>query len=206
MMNLIVALKKRNIYIYITIRNGWENIRTHSRFIIGDGTRVKFWKDLWCENQSLEDAFPNLFNLAVNKEGWVAEDWEEDGVRGSWGLRFNRHLNDWEVGEVESLLSKLHPLTIRSGVDDLLWWRENKNGTFSVKSFYDSFSRGTRPPFLARVIWTPWVPIRASFFGWEVAWSRLLVIDRLKRSGWNIPNRCYLCKNEKETTDHLLLF
>ena len=59
---------------------------------------MKFWKDLWCENQSLEDAFPILFNLTVNKEGWVAEAWEEDGVGGSWGLRFNRHLNDWEVG------------------------------------------------------------------------------------------------------------
>ena len=113
---------------------------------------MKFWKDLWCENQSLKDAFPNLFNLAVNKEGWVADAWEEDGVRGSWGLRFNRHLNDWEVGEVESLLSKFHPLTVRRGVDDLLWWRENKNGTFSVKSFYGSFSRGTRPPFPARII------------------------------------------------------
>ena len=104
------------------------------------------------------------------------------------------------------MLSKLHPLTIRRGMDDLLWWRENENGTFSVKSFYDSFSRCTRPPFQARVIWTPWVPIRASFFGWEAAWSRLLTIDRLKRSGWNIPNRCYLCKNEEETTYHLLLF
>ena len=122
------------------------------------------------------------------------------------GLRFNRHLNDWEVGKVESLLSKLHPLTIRRGVDDLLWWRENENGTFSVKSFYDSFSRSTRPPFQARVIWTPWVPIRASFFSWKAAWSRLLTIDCLKRSGWNIPNRCYLCKNEEETTNHLLLF
>ncbi|RVX15105.1 putative ribonuclease H protein [Vitis vinifera] len=101
----------------------------------GDGTRVKFWKDLWCENQSLEDAFPNLFNLTANKEGWIAKAWEEDGVGGSWGLRFNRHLNDWEIGEVESLLSKLHPLTIRRGVDDLLWWGENKNETFSVKSF-----------------------------------------------------------------------
>ncbi|RVX15939.1 Pentatricopeptide repeat-containing protein [Vitis vinifera] len=115
------------------IRNGWENIRTHSRFIVGD----------------------------VNKEGWVADAWEEDGVRGSWGLRFNRHLNDWE----------------------------NKNGTFSVKSFYGSFSRGIRPPFPTRIIWTPWVPTGASFFGWETAWNRLLTIDRLKRSGWNIPNR-----------------
>ena len=167
---------------------------------------MKFWKGLWCENQSLEDAFPNLFNLTVNKEGWVVEAWKEDGVGGSWGLRFNRHLNDWEMGEVESLLSELHPLTIRRGVDDLLWWRDNKNGTFLVKSFYNSFSRGIRTPFSARIIWTPWVPIRASFFGWEVAWSRLLTIDHLKRSGWSIPNRCYLCKNEEETIDHLLLF
>ena len=68
--------------VWKAIRNGWENIRTHSRFIIGDGTRVKFWKDLWCGNQSLKYAFPNLFNLAVNKDGWVVEAWEEDGVGG----------------------------------------------------------------------------------------------------------------------------
>ncbi|RVW54709.1 NADH dehydrogenase [ubiquinone] flavoprotein 2, mitochondrial [Vitis vinifera] len=171
------------------IRNGWENFRSHSRFIIGHGTRLKFWKDLWCGNQSLEEAFLILFNLSINKEGWVAEAWEEDEVGGSWGLRFNRHLNDWEVGEVESLLSKFHHLTIRRGVDDLLLWKENKNGTFSVKSFYSLLSRGKEPPFPARTIWTPWVPIRDSFFRWEMAWSRLLTIDRLRRFGWSIPNR-----------------
>ncbi|RVX04892.1 hypothetical protein CK203_019123 [Vitis vinifera] len=132
--------------VWKAIRNGWKNFRSHSCFIIGDDTRVKFWKDLWCENQSLEEAFPFLFNLSVNKEGWVAEAWEENEVGGSWGLRFNRHLNDWEVGEVESLLSKLHPLTIRRGVNDSLRWKENKNGTFSVKSFYTHSQGASSPP------------------------------------------------------------
>ncbi|RVW45726.1 hypothetical protein CK203_094993 [Vitis vinifera] len=59
------------------IRNGWESFRSHSRFIVGDGIRVKFWKDLWCENQSLEEAFPTLFNLSVNKDSWVAEAWRK---------------------------------------------------------------------------------------------------------------------------------
>ncbi|RVW18195.1 Transposon TX1 uncharacterized 149 kDa protein [Vitis vinifera] len=113
----------------------------------GDDTRVKFWKDLWCENQSLEEAFPTLFNLSINKDRWVAEAWEEDRVGGSWAPRFNRHLNDWEVGEVESLLGKLLPMTIRRGVNDSLQWKENKNGTFSVKSFYSSLSRGIKTPF-----------------------------------------------------------
>ncbi|RVW16810.1 putative ribonuclease H protein [Vitis vinifera] len=200
------ARNRYGVGVWKAIRKGWENFRSHSRFIIGDGTRVKFWKDLWCGNQSLEEAFPILFILSVNKEGWVAKAWEEDEGGGSWGLRFNRHLNDWEVGEVESLLSKLHPLTIRRGVEDLFRWKENKNGTFSVKSFYSSFSRDTKPPFPARTIWMPWVPIRASFFGWEAAWNRLLTTDRLKRFGWSIPNRCFLCKYKEETTDHLLLF
>ncbi|RVW99827.1 putative ribonuclease H protein [Vitis vinifera] len=192
--------------VWKAIRNGWENFRSHSRFLVGDGTRVKFWKDLWCENQSLEEAFPILFNLSVNKEGLVAEAWEEDGAGGSWGPRFNRHLNDWKVGEVENLLSKLHPLAIRRGVDDSLRWKANKNGTFSVKCFYSSLSMGINHPFPANTIWTSWAPTRASFFGWEAAWNRLLTIDRLKRFGWNIPNRCFLCKNEESSIDHLLLF
>nr|CAN60781.1 hypothetical protein VITISV_022451 [Vitis vinifera] len=183
-----------------------ENESLWKQIISRDGTRVKFWKDLWCENQSLEEAFPTLFNLSINKDSWVAEAWEEDGVGGSWAPRFNRHLNDWEVGEVESLLGKLLPMTIRRGVNDSLRWKENKNGTFSVKSFYSSLSRGIKTPFPARTIWTPWVLIRASFFGWEAAWSRLLTTDRLKRFGRSIPNRCFLCKNEEETIDHLLLF
>ena len=81
--------------VWKAIRNGWESFHSHSCFFVGDDTRVKFWKDLWCENQSLEEAFPTLFNLSVNKDSWVAEAWEEGGVGGSWAPRFNRHLNDW---------------------------------------------------------------------------------------------------------------
>ena len=51
-----------------------------------------------------------------------------------------------EVGEVDSLLGKLLPMTIRRGVNDSLRWKENKNGTFSVKSFYSSLSRDIKPP------------------------------------------------------------
>ncbi|RVX13211.1 Transposon TX1 uncharacterized 149 kDa protein [Vitis vinifera] len=105
--------------------------------------------------KSLSKSSP-LSGWWLTRRRWVAKAWEEDEGGGSWGLRFNRHLNDWEVGEVESLLSKLHPLTIRRGVEDLFWWKENKNGTFSIKSFYSSFSRDTKPPFPARTIWTPW--------------------------------------------------
>ena len=55
------------------IKKDWEIIRSRSRFIVGNGRKVKFWKDLWCEFQALKDVFPNLFRLAVNKDQWVCD-------------------------------------------------------------------------------------------------------------------------------------
>ena len=48
--------------------------------------------------------------------------------------------------------------------------------------------------------------MRVSFFAWEASWNRVLTTDQLKRRGWNMPNRCFLCKEEEETNDHLFLF
>ena len=35
---------------------------------MGDGRRVRFWLDEWCEDEPLGDAFPSLFILAASKE------------------------------------------------------------------------------------------------------------------------------------------
>ena len=61
--------------VWKAIRKYWESIRSRSCFIIGNGRKVKFWKDLWCEDQALKDVFPNLFQLAVNKDRWVFDAW-----------------------------------------------------------------------------------------------------------------------------------
>ena len=42
-------------------------------FSVGDDKRVRFWKDIWCGNMSLCEAFPSLFDLAVSKYAWVAD-------------------------------------------------------------------------------------------------------------------------------------
>ena len=47
--------------------------------------------------------FPNLFLLVVDKDGWVSDAWEEGGELVCWSPRFSRRLNDWKMGEVESV-------------------------------------------------------------------------------------------------------
>ena len=68
-----------------TIRNWWESIKGRSHFKIGNGRRIKFWKNRWCGNLSLEEAFLSLFSISTAKDSWVAKVWEQVGERGWWG-------------------------------------------------------------------------------------------------------------------------
>ena len=37
----------------------------NAKFQIGDGNRVRFWKDLWCGEEALCRSFPTLFSLIL---------------------------------------------------------------------------------------------------------------------------------------------
>ncbi|RVX22011.1 hypothetical protein CK203_001104 [Vitis vinifera] len=91
------GLEVRGAYgvgVWKTIRKDWESIHSKSHFIVKNGRKVKFWKDLWCEDQTLKDVFPNLFRLVVNKDEWVFDAWEEGG---EWVLHssIKRNLIGW---------------------------------------------------------------------------------------------------------------
>ena len=55
------------------IRKEWPNFFQNSVFVLGDGRRINFWKDVWCGGEALCARFPSLFNLALNKEARVAD-------------------------------------------------------------------------------------------------------------------------------------
>ena len=62
-------------------------------FIVGNGRRVRFWRDRWCRDSPLCMSFPSLFALAVEKEAWVADFWDPLAERG-WNPCFLRAFND----------------------------------------------------------------------------------------------------------------
>ena len=53
------------ICLWKEIRIEWEVILKNSKFVISDGSRVRFWKDLWCGDVALCMAYPTLFSLVV---------------------------------------------------------------------------------------------------------------------------------------------
>ena len=60
-------------------------------------------------------------------------------------------------------------------------------------------------PFSKSIIWSPCVPNKVCFFAWEATWGKALMLDQLKKRGWSLLNRCYLCGAVEEAVDHLLI-
>ena len=58
------------------IRKDWTTILNNGKFLIGDGRRVYFWKDIWCGEEALCKSFSTLFNMAINKDALVKDVWD----------------------------------------------------------------------------------------------------------------------------------
>ena len=66
-------------------------------FVVGNGLRLKFWRDVWCRNTPLCESYPSLFALASSKDAWVGECWSNPSEGEGWNPLFTKPFNDWEV-------------------------------------------------------------------------------------------------------------
>ncbi|RVW51874.1 hypothetical protein CK203_067969 [Vitis vinifera] len=174
-------------------------------FSVGNGRRVKFWKDNWCGNFTLCNSFPSLYAFATYKEAWIEEMWDHSGGEGVWSPSFSRPFNDWEVEEVERLLLTIQGRRLNPLLEDRLLWKETKDEIFSVKSLYSILVSRRGVQFPINIIWNPCVPTKVCFFAWEAFWGKVLTLDQLKKRGWCLANRCFLCCEEEESIDHILI-
>ncbi|RVW30599.1 LINE-1 reverse transcriptase-like [Vitis vinifera] len=189
------------------IRMDWELVSNRLVFIVGNGRRVRFWRDKWCGDSPLCSSFPSLFALTVDKEESVVDVWDSlaEGGWGGWNPCFLRAFNDWEVEEASSFMERLHRNRVIEDVEDMESWTETKSGKFSVKSLYLALEAGCSAQFPSSLIWNENVQPKISFFAWEATWGKALTLDKVQKRGWALANRCFLCLENEETIDHLLL-
>ena len=153
----------------------------------------------------LSHVFPTLFNLAAHKDARVADVWDSSVEAGGWSPVFLRPFNDWEMEEVDRFLLFLHNKKIRSIQEDRLLLKESITDGFSVRQMYRKLMFSPPLDFPSRSIWNPIVPPKLGFFAWEASWGKVLTLDHLKRRGITLVNRCFLCEENEETIDHLLI-
>ena len=183
----------------------WRDLYTHVSYQLGNGSKIRFWHDVWCGQMSFRDKFPELFALATYQEASVEECWSPSLVGGSWLPLFRRGAQDWELEAFVELFSALQEACPASQEVDKWRWKRQGKGRFTVSSFYHDLTGMGDPMFPWKGIWVSKVPSKVCFFGWTAARGAILTIDNLRRRKIVVTEWCYMCKRSAESTDHLLL-
>ncbi|RVW37986.1 putative ribonuclease H protein [Vitis vinifera] len=170
----------------------------------GKGTKVRLWTDHWCGNEVLAQTFPQLFELAVQRNASINEMWDSSLGQGGWNIRLSRNLNDWELDALGELLHLLRDLRT-SLEEDTVIWKGESHGLFRIRDAYKLLAGSNVINFPKKGIWVDKVPTKVAFFAWEASWEKVLTLDKLQRRGWQFPNRCFLCGCEEENVNHILL-
>ncbi|KAJ9691054.1 hypothetical protein PVL29_013294 [Vitis rotundifolia] len=196
---------RNGVGLWKAIRKKWWLLDGRFAYQVGNGQRVRFWKDKWCEDGPLCESFASLFSISLSKDAWVSEVWNPVSDGDGWTPLFVRAFNDWEVALVERLLQKIHTFRVQGEEEDSVIWTASKDGVFSIKSLYSMLEEGGSSLFPSKSIWRVRVPTKVAFFAWEASWGKVLTLEQLQRRGFSMANRCFLCLSEVETVDHLLL-
>lgn len=51
-------------WLWKSIRMGWGEFLNHFKCEVGDGTRINFWDEIWCEDLALKNVYTSLFRIA----------------------------------------------------------------------------------------------------------------------------------------------
>ena len=183
----------------------WPLLLQNSAFSLGNGRRIRFWKDVWCGEEVLCSLFPSMFSLAVQKDAMVSDMWNHFREEGGWAPTFLRPLNDWEMEEVGSFLSFIHMKKIRLEIEDNLLVKGSRLGNFLVRTMYNGLDSSVDIDFPVCPVWNAVIPSKISFFTWEASRGKVMTLEQLKRHGRYLVNKCCLCEEDEETIDHLLI-
>ena len=92
---------------------GWQIFKSHIRFDPGEGTKIRFWDDVWFGDKPLKVAFLGLFNIASFKEASIADNVERSNGATQWNIQFTRLMHDWEVEVLASFYQCLYSCKLR---------------------------------------------------------------------------------------------
>ncbi|RVW87835.1 putative ribonuclease H protein [Vitis vinifera] len=159
----------------------FQEFSKFTRFVVGDGDRIRFWDDLWWGDQPLGIQYPRLLSVVTDKNAPISS------ILGysrpfSWNFNFCRNLTDSEIEDLESLMRSLDRLHLSPSVPDKRSWSISPSGLFTVKSFFLALSQYSESPpvFPTKFVWNSQVPFKVKSFVWLVAHKKVNTNDLLQ--------------------------
>ena len=143
----------------------FQEFSKFTRFVIGDGEKIRFWEDLWWGDQPLGVRYPRLLRVVTNKNTLISSILDST-LPFSWNFNFHRNLSDFEIEDLEGLMRSLDHLHLSHLVLDMRSWSLSPSGLFAVKSFFLALSQfsGLPPVFPTKFVWNSQVSFKVKSF------------------------------------------
>ncbi|GJT27666.1 putative RNA-directed DNA polymerase, eukaryota, reverse transcriptase zinc-binding domain protein [Tanacetum coccineum] len=186
-----------------SIHGSCARLNSNRDSIKGSGSSTRMWKDVWFGSQSLDQIYPRLFSLALDKDcsvqQWVSATSEN---RDLWrrDLFLGREMED-----LENFDSVIMGLSLQDGVDGWTWSLDT-SGSFKVsilRSCIDSLDLSRSDPV---TIWNELIPKKVNIFFWRLTRNRLPTKTNLVDKGIDLHTvLCSFCDDYCESSDHIFI-
>jgi len=167
------------------IRSGWLNFSKLLQYDVGDGTKVKFWKPVWCGDCTLQKAFPKLYCISRARESSLAKVMCWSAGRVHWNVQFCQSPQDWEQEPFNLFMDMVYSLTVRRIGPNKVCWKPTRSRSFEVRGFYLSLYPTTLLSFPWRMMWQSKIPPRVAFFSWFASLDKILTTDNLRKTEYS---------------------
>jgi len=170
---------------------------------VGNGSRTLFWLDNWIGGQSVRMVAPYLHRFIPSRitkrrtvaEALIQKQWIRD-IQGGFSVPAIRdYVRLWHILAEISLNDE----------PDCFRWKWTASGTYTASSAYMAMFIGTVRTPAIHWVWKSWAPLRVKFFAWLALKQRLWTADRRRRHNLDAHDTCWLCDQEAETVDHMLI-
>lgn len=185
-MNSILSLKDLNV--------------PHTSWSLGNGKTIRFWEDTWAGTHKLKDAFPKVYEKALDKQCLVSS--QGSGTSATWRWHILLRERRSVLQDLERMMSLIGEYGI-SDDKDKPGWVLSKSGIYTVNSLYKRMTiRGIGCP-IYKHIWNIIVPLKVKIFMWILLKNRFQTKGNLVFKGWRGDPRCAMCLTTVETSEHL---
>ncbi|XP_058776325.1 uncharacterized protein LOC131650636 [Vicia villosa] len=160
------------------MRASWEDVRSNSGWLIGNGKNINFWSDSWNGSNVLDtlNATEGSHPFAKDKAATYIQNRQ-------WQLP-----NAIQImfPTLANLLSNVHLSMLEK--DDLFIWTPAADGILTLKAAYDFKSCNYNDFDWGKLIWNAHIPASQSLVFWRLLHNKVPTDDNLIIRGIQIPS------------------
>jgi hypothetical protein len=193
-------------YAWRSILSARDVVQKGVAWVIGNGRKVRIWKDRWVSPQSNSTIFSPV--RLLHEDALVKELFVADSRMWNTNLIYQIFLPS-EAHDIVNI-----PLT-SSESDDFLFWSGERHGEYSVRSDHhllcnekvlnQSGLSSSLWDNLWKLIWKIPLPTRVRNFMWRLAHDIIPTRCTLRRRGVSLDVVCPLCFDKEESSQHLFM-